>query len=229
MAGLDATDQDALAALSSVERDTRLDELATSLGAAAAGLAEQAEAAARELARCQDVHRAAEVRASRLDRFAAAVTRLQRHEVTRADYEQARDVVAAADRAAPVRPLIEVLDEAQAAYDCALGAVPGDDVAADAADISGQAVVLRRFAAELRPLMAREAEAAGLAVERDQAARAVGAGAAESARLDRRQQARPALVQAAEQAVRSAEVVLAGAAGLHSRRASLAARAGGRS
>ena len=156
-AGLDSAAQDTLSALPAVDRDHRLDEIGAQLRDRATAAQFEAEAVAGELELARAAAHAAAEAAERMRRFAAAENLRSAHESTRGSYQQAAQVLAAADRAEPVRPLLAALDDARAAIEQARTAVPGLDELTSI-DWPARAEATRSAAAELNHLVAAEAE-----------------------------------------------------------------------
>src|SRR5689334_19847135 len=159
-AGLDTEAQDELSALAPADRDRRLDEIGTHLRDRATTAQLEADAAAGDLELARSAARAATEAADRMRRFVAAQRLRSDHESTRETYEQAAQVLAAADRAEPVRPLLAALDDACATLEQARSAVPGLDHLT-ATDWPARAEAARSAAAELNHLVAAEAELPG--------------------------------------------------------------------
>ncbi len=155
-AGLSPADQDELATLPPVERDSRLDAIGVRLDAQAADSAMAAEAASGALEQARGRARRADEAADRMRRFAQAVRRRDEHEQARKNFELASHALAAAERAEPVRPLLAALDEAEAAVAAVLAAQPSAE-RLTGIDWATQAQRAGTEAAELNHLVGVEA------------------------------------------------------------------------
>jgi exonuclease SbcC len=155
-AGLDTEAQDELAALPPADRDVRLDTIGVELAAGASAATAAASGASDELAQARGRARTAGAAADRFRRFADTARRRAEHEASRALYEQAAGLLAAADRAEPVRPLLAALDDAHAAVDKVESVVP-NVAQLVGIDWTAQAQRSSSAAAELNHLVAIEA------------------------------------------------------------------------
>jgi len=228
-AGLDAQQQDELAALDSGELDAALDGLAERLAAIVADEATRAEVAARELAEADRAAALAASAADRIERYRIATAALRAHEATRDQVEQAATVLAAAERAATVGPLLDVLDAAESDLAAATAALPDDSApqwhdGVGRAELTEAADQAARAAAELQPLVEREAAAAQLRDDVAAARRAVAAAEAESQRLAVRAAELPARRQQVRAQLDAATLAAAGTAGHDQARAQLVRR-----
>ncbi len=156
-AGLEPSEQDELTALAPQARDAKLDEIGSGLAARAADAAVGAERAARELAVARERAQRTDAMAERMRRFAAASRRRDEHEATRETVELASRVLAAADRAEPVRPLLAALDDVGAVIAEVVSAVPNVERLVGI-DWAAQAQRAGTEAAELSHMVAVEAE-----------------------------------------------------------------------
>jgi exonuclease SbcC len=219
-AGLDTAEQDALAALEPGHRARRLDAIQAGLIQAEAAAARVAVEAGAAAGADQQRAAAATAAADQMARYLDALTRWQRHESSRPEYEQAAGVLSAAERAEPVRPLLAALDEARAELDAALSLVPDGEVAASHADWTARADEQRQCAAELTHLVALEQTLPQLQAEVVAARRAAGRATAEVERLAGRAAIVPDELAAAQRRTAAART---DAAGLDAARAQHAA------
>ena len=215
-AGLGAAERDELGSLSAAERGARLAALDAQLTAAAAAAEHNLVSAAAEVARLRDASTVATANADRWARYAAPVAALAAHESTRPDFDQAARVVEAADRSAPVRPLLDAVDEATQALQAASALVP-QSATASAAEWTERGIAAQRRSAELMPLVAREQEAARLAELLASAEAAVHRADDELARLQQRQAELPDLHDVAERDLAAAQTEVAKRDGLAAR------------
>jgi exonuclease SbcC len=123
-AGLGAAEQDEVATLDPAAREECLDRVATELAGRAAAAAAAAELAANTVAQARDAARGAAAQADLMRRFADLAQRRAAHETSREAFEQAALVLAAADRAEPVRPLLAACDDAARALAGVVADVP---------------------------------------------------------------------------------------------------------
>jgi exonuclease SbcC len=168
-AGLDPAIRAALVALPPPERAAQVAETGDRLAAALAGAEAELAAAEATLAAQAARHEQAQLQAERMRRLTRALAELTGHEATRARHKEQQARLDAARRAEPVRPLLEVLREAQAAVDAARALVPeagdgldpgatGPEVAAGAARAAARAEESEHVAAALEHLAGEEAK-----------------------------------------------------------------------
>jgi exonuclease SbcC len=177
-AGLDTGGRTDLVTLTPADRGLRLKEIGTELADAAADAETRLVRAESGLAAAAELDAQAGQLAARLTRLTSALTRLHEHEATGDRQQQRAAQLTAARRADPVRPLLGVLAEAQAAADAAGRAVAelapaaptgragwdagGADAAAKAAtQAEAAASRAERAAAELEHLAGAEANLPG--------------------------------------------------------------------
>ncbi|MCW2494708.1 SMC family ATPase, partial [Jatrophihabitans sp.] len=229
-AGLDAAAQDELAALTASQRGERFDQLAAALAVAAGEAAAASGQAADEVTQCLARARRADANAELASRFAAAVRAAAEHEATRAEHDRAAVVVAAAERAEPVRPLLHVLDDAEVELRATLAALPAGAPASwrsgqGADELVAAATAAGRQAAELGPLVQREREALTLRAQLVAAERGVTEAAALLGALEQRRLELPGQLSAAEAAIQEALVGAAARPAIDTERAALRRRA----
>ena len=196
-AGLDGGESAELLAAPRAERQTRLKELAEGLAQTTAVTGEGLEVASRAVAAALAENEEARRQAGLMARLTQALADLSAHEGTRLDHDRWAGLLATARHAEPVRPLLEVLADATAAVQVAIGDVrdllpePDEDALAGR---GGAAAAARAEAADTEAaglqhavdgeqgLPGREAELAGL--EQDAAAAEGRVAALERARQD---------------------------------------------
>jgi exonuclease SbcC len=185
-AGLDTGARSALLALPPADLSVRLKETGAQLADALAAAQEQHEAAEAVLTATALADEQAQDLAARMTRLTSALARLHEHETGRAGHEQRATLLAGARRAAPVRPLLDALAEAQASADAADQAVadlagqdPGgpaeqaQQVASRAEESGRVAAALDHLAGEEARLPGQEAALAAAVAAADEAARRV--------------------------------------------------------
>jgi exonuclease SbcC len=137
-AGLDADLRQELIVASPADRAVRFKQVGLEITELAALSAEAVRLAGEQAARALGAEQAAERRATLTARLSVALDRLRAHEATRAEHDQRVAVLGAARRAAPVRPLLGALADAQSAVSAARRAVRDQLVAADRLEQRGQ-------------------------------------------------------------------------------------------
>jgi exonuclease SbcC len=217
-AGLGAAERTGLLDAAHAERQTRLKELAEGLAQTVAGTGAAMEAAVGEVTRAQAADEEAKRQAGLMTRLTAAISDLRAHEDTRTGHDRLAGLLAAARRAEPVRPLLEVLAEAGAAVRAATGDLlgvlpePGEDAlagrggqeAASRAEAADQlAAELQHFADSEQALPALDAESGATETAAAQAEEQVTA-------LERAKQNLPARVAVLEAKLSEARVAAAG-------------------
>ncbi len=198
-AGLDPDEAAALRELPAADLGDRLDEIAARLDADRATAVVTADRAQQELDQARAEHAAAQADRQRVVRFAAAVVAADEHEAGRAAQAARLERLAAARRAEPVRPLLSAVVTAAEACDRARAQVLATAADPDPAWLAGQgadalaerALATDRDAAELRPLVLREATLPALRTAVADADAALGVARAEKQRLAARQQTLP--------------------------------------
>jgi exonuclease SbcC len=135
-AGLDAAERSELLGLQADDRAVRFKQISGELAALASLAGEALELAASHVRAALAVERSATRQAEMIARLADALARLAEHEVGRPARDQAAGLLDAARRAEPVRPLLGVLDEAQAAADAARLVLHGMQARWDADDLN---------------------------------------------------------------------------------------------
>jgi exonuclease SbcC len=196
-AGLDPQDRGDLLALTAADRGVRCKQLGEELAATAALSADALELAGGQVTAALAAHEQASQRAALMTRLTDALARLAGHERGRAEHESRAAELAGGRRAEPVRPLLEVLAEAEAA---ALSAreellrvvpAPGDDMltgrggpqaAARGEAAEAEAALLQPLAAAEEQLPGREAALSALVIAAAKAADLVAS--LEARRLD---------------------------------------------
>jgi exonuclease SbcC len=231
-AGLGPIEQDELANLPAGPRAERLAGLAESLAATAHTAGESAAAAAVARAVAEAYAADADEVSGRMARFVAASTAYDRHERTRAQFEQATMLLASAQRADPVRPLLaacDAADETVAAARAALRTLAPDapsswQQGAGRADVLARASTAATTAAELTRVVEREATAQPARGALDQAERAAAAAEQLLEQFAARQAELPGELAAADAALTAARDGAGQLDGLTRRRAACAAQ-----
>jgi exonuclease SbcC len=217
-AGLEPDHRDELVDLVQSERAVRLEEIAGVLQATRSATADAAESATAELEDAREAAAHAETDADRLSRFLAAWVASQAHEAARSDHDELAQLLAEAQRAEPVRALLDALTDAEllvqssrsaavalveagAAEDAALAESRSAVLSGSAAaELGERSADLARRAAELQHLVDREATQTIVDAAAASAADALTAALARAQRLDARGQALPAELAQVERA-----------------------------
>jgi DNA repair protein SbcC/Rad50 len=122
-AGLDADLRQELIVASPADRAVRFKQVGEEIAELAALSADAAKLAAEQTVRALAAEQDASRRATLTAQLRGALDRLQAHEATRAEHDERVAVLGAARRAAPVRPLLAALADAQSAVAAARRAV----------------------------------------------------------------------------------------------------------
>jgi DNA repair protein SbcC/Rad50 len=243
-AGLDEGARRELIALTAAERRIRFkqqsDDLAVRLGRAR----DEAELARRKVRTARAAEQESARQAELMARLVEALSSLREHEATQPEHDRRAAQLEAARRAEPVRPLLTLLADAEAAAgqirERIRGLIGGDAAAPELACLlaeSADAALVRKTGQEVaaRAEIAQQ-EAAGLAhlvtvestlVEREAAIRQLDEAAAQAATLTRRllaaRQDAPGRIAAAEARIGDARTAAAGREADLQRQAVLAA------
>jgi exonuclease SbcC len=130
-AGLEPAAREQLLSLTAAERAVRFKEISEELAGMSAAAATAVELARAQAAVAQAADYEAKQQAALVSRLTAILAGLRAHESTAAEHDRRSELLAAARRAEPVRPLLDLLAEAEARTLTArrglLGLVPGLD------------------------------------------------------------------------------------------------------
>src|ERR1022692_139087 len=130
-AGLEPAARAEVLSLTAAERAVRFKEISEELAGTTAAAATAVELACARAAVAQAADYQARQQAALISRLTVVLAGLRAHESTRSEHHRRSELLAAARQAEPVRPLLEVLAEAEARTLAArrglLGLVPGPD------------------------------------------------------------------------------------------------------
>jgi exonuclease SbcC len=217
-AGLGAAERTGLLAAAHAERQTRLKELEEGLAQTVASTGAALEAAVGEVTGAQAADEEAKRQAGLMTRLTAAISDLRAHEDTRAGHDRLAGLLAAARRAEPVRPLLEVLAEAGAAVRVATGDLlgvlpePGEDALAGRGGLeaASRAEAADQLAAQLQHFADSEQALPGLDAESGAVETAAAQAEEQVTTLERAKQDLPARVADLEAQLSEARVAAAG-------------------